>query len=87
MLNVGRGMLNDKVVIKDLGVFGVISGVIYDHGKTILIVRENLTDNEYECKYRDVVSKKDYKQMLQDKIENEITRKVKETTNVIKGGR
>ena len=79
--------INDKVVIKDLGVFGVISGVIYDHGKTILIVRENLTDNEYECKYRDVVSKKDYKQMLQDKIENEITRKVKETTNVIKGGR
>lgn len=79
--------INDKVVIKDLGVFGIISGVIYDNGKTTLIVRENLTDNEYECKYRDVISKKDYKQMLQDKIENDITRKVKATTDIIKGGR
>ena len=79
--------INDKVVIKDLGVFGIISGVIYDNGKTTLIVRENLTDNEYECKYRDVISKKDYKQMLQNNIENDITRNVRNTTNVIKGGR
>lgn len=79
--------INDKVVIKDLGVFGIISGVIYDNGKTTLIVRENLTDNEYECKYRDVISRKDYKQMLEDKIENEITKNVRNTTNFIKGGR
>lgn len=79
--------INDKVVIKDLGVFGVIAGVIYDNGKTTLIVRENLTDNEYECKYRDVISKKDYKQMLQDKIENEITENVRNATDFIKGGR
>ena len=79
--------INDKVVIKDLGVFGIIAGVIYDNGKTTLIVRENLTDNEYECKYRDVINKKDYKQMLQNNIENEITKKVEETTDFIKGGR
>jgi hypothetical protein len=79
--------INDKVVIKDLGVFGVIAGVIYDNGKTTLIVRENLTDNEYECKYRDVISKKDYKQMVQNNIENEITENVRNTTDFIKGGR
>ncbi len=79
--------INDKVVIKDLGVFGIISGIIYDNGKTTLIVRENLTDNEYECKYRDVISRKDYKQMVQDNIENDITKRVEETTNFIKGGR
>ena len=46
-----------------------------------------MTDNEYECKYRYVISKKDYKQMLQDKIENEITENVRNATDFIKGGR
>lgn len=57
--------IGDRVYIKKTSTFGKIIGVIYDNGKTILIVREKHTNEEFECKYKDVMSRGTYKYLVE----------------------
>ena len=68
--------IGSNVYIKKTSTFGKIIGVIYDNGKTTLIVREKHTNIEYECKYKDVMSKSTYLHLVERGVLSEESKEI-----------